>query len=103
MQNAGLQSELRNTNIRARVPEEVKRRWQTAAFMRGQTLTDFLIAAANKEATETFLEHERIELSRRAQIQFAEMLLAPPVSNEAMTIAIKKRLAHMNFICPARA
>ncbi|MDR1019116.1 MAG: DUF1778 domain-containing protein [Synergistaceae bacterium] len=34
--------------------------------MRGQTLTDFLIVAANKETAETFLENERIELSQRA-------------------------------------
>jgi uncharacterized protein (DUF1778 family) len=95
MHNTILQNESRNANIRARVPEDVKRRWQDAALMRGQTLTDFLIVAANKETTETFLENERIELSEKAQVQFAEMLLRPSQSNEAMTKAIKKRLKHM--------
>ena len=95
MHNTILQNESRNANIRARVPEEIKRRWQDAALMRGQTLTDFLIVAANKETTETFLENERIELSQKAQVQFAEMLLKPPQSNEVMTKAIKKRLEHM--------
>jgi uncharacterized protein (DUF1778 family) len=84
-----------DTSIRARVPLDIKRRWQSAAVMRGQTLTDFLIVAANKATAETFLENEQIELSQRAQIQFAEMLLSPPQSNEAMTAAIKKCLAHM--------
>jgi uncharacterized protein (DUF1778 family) len=41
------------------------------------------------------LENERIELSQRAQVQFAEMLLKPPQANEAMTNAIKKRLERM--------
>ena len=95
MQNALLQNEPRNANIRARVPEEVKRRWQDAAFMRGQTLTDFLIVAANKETTETFLENERIELSQRDQIQLAEMLSKPPRVNESMCKAMQKRLENM--------
>jgi len=95
MPNVVLQKDPRSASVHARVPEEVKRRWQDAAFMRGQTLTDFLIVAANKEMAETFLENERIELSERAQMQFAEMLLKPPESNKAMTEAIKKRLSRM--------
>ena len=96
MQNAVLQKEPRNANVRARVPEEIKRRWQDAAFMRGQTRTDFLIVAANKETAETFWENERIELSQRDQIQLAEMLSRPPRVNEAMRKAMQKRLDHMS-------
>ena len=91
MQNAVLQNEPRSANIRARVPEEIKRRWQDAAFMRGQSLTDFLVVAANKEAAETFFENERIELSQRDQIRLAEMLSRPPRVNEAMWKAMQKR------------
>ena len=96
MQKAALQDELRSANVRARVPEEIKRRWQTAALMRGQTLTDFLIVAANKETAETLLENERIELSERDQVQLAEMLSRPPKVNEAMWKAMKKRLESMS-------
>ena len=95
MQNTVLQNERRSANIRARVPEEIKRRWQDAAFMRGQTLTDFLIVAANKETAATLLENERIELSQRDQIQLAEMLSRPPVVNEAMRKAMQKRFENM--------
>ena len=64
--------------------------------MRGQTLTDFLIVAANKETAETFLENDRIALSQRDQIQLAEMLSKPPQINEAMRKAMQKRLEHMS-------
>ena len=96
MQNAVTQDELRSAHVRARVPEEIKRRWQAAAFMRGQTLTDFLIVAANKEAAETLLENERIKLSERDQVQLAEMLSRPPRINEAMWKAMQKRLESMS-------
>jgi len=96
LQNTLLQNERRTANIRARVPEEIKRRWQDAAFMRGQTLTDFMIVAVNKETAETFLENERIELSLRDQVKLAEMLLSPPKVNEAMWKAMRKRLEKMS-------
>ena len=96
MQNAVPQNEHRNANIRARVPEEIKRRWQDAASMRGLILTDFLIVAANKETAETLLENERIELSERDQVQLAEMLLRPPRINEAMVKAMRKHLENMS-------
>jgi len=67
----------------------------SAATLRGQTLTDFLIVAANKETAEALLENERIELSQRDQIQLAEMLSRPPKVNEAMQKAMRKRLEHM--------
>ena len=95
MQNALTQSEIRNANIRARVPEEIKRRWQAAASMRGQTLTDFLIVAANKETAETLLENELYELSERDQVKLAEMLLRPPRINEAMVKAMNERLRNI--------
>ena len=95
MQNAVIKDELRSTKVQARVPEEIKRRWQTAAFLRRQTLTDFLIVAANKETAETLLENERIELSERDQVQLAEMLTRPPRINEAMVKAMRKHLENM--------
>ena len=96
MQNVVIQDKLRSAKVHARVPEEIKQRWQTAAFMRGQTLTDFLIVAANKETAETLLENERIELSERDQIRLAEMLSSPPEINETLCEAMKKRLEAMS-------
>ena len=96
MQNTVLQSEIQNANIHTLVPEEVKRRWEDAASIRGQTLTDFLIAAANKETEETLTENECIRLSKRDQIQLVEMLSKPPQVNEALSKAMRERLRNMS-------
>jgi len=98
MQNAVIQGKPRSAKVQARVPEEIKRRWQAAAGMRGQTLTDFLIVAANKETAETLLENERIVLSERDQVQLAEMLIRPPKINEAMVKAMRKHLENMSGV-----
>ena len=95
MQNIVIQDKPRSAKVQARVPEEIKRRWQAAAGMRGQTLTDFLIVAANKETAETLLENERIELSQRDQIKLAEMLTRPPKVNERLHKAISEELKQM--------
>ena len=95
MQNVVIQGTSRSAKVQARVPEEIKRRWQAAAGIRGQTLTDFLIVAANKETAETLLENERIELSERDQIKLAEMLTRPPMVNERLHKAISEELKQM--------
>jgi uncharacterized protein (DUF1778 family) len=62
------------------------------------SLVNFRAREYNKETTETFLEHERIEFSQRAQVQFAEILLRPPQSNETMAKALKKRLGSIEKV-----
>ena len=89
------QTEHRNTSVRTRVPEDIKHRWQSAAAMRGQTLTDFIIVATNEATAETFLEYEKIELSQRDQIRVAELLLTPPKLPRMMQEALKKRIAEI--------
>ena len=79
-----LQTKPAHPNVHARVPDEIKQRWQTAAAMRGQTLTDFLIVAANDATDKIFEQEEKIKLSKRDQIKLAEMLLNPPSINESM-------------------
>jgi uncharacterized protein (DUF1778 family) len=83
------------TAVVARVPEDIKRRWQSAATMRGQTLTDFLIVAANNAAEEVYREENRLELSERDQIALAEMLLNPPELAETMKHALKLQLGQI--------
>ena len=80
-------------NVRTRVPEELKQRWQGAAALRGQTLTDFMIVAANKEANEIFEQEERITLSRMGQMQLAQALLNPPELPQAMKNLLKEYTA----------
>jgi uncharacterized protein (DUF1778 family) len=100
MPNTVLQEQARDaTTMTARVPLTLKQRWQTAASLRGITLTDFLIMAANDAASEIFAEEDKIELSEKSQRQLAEMLMRPPkVKNEALQAAIKQRLARLQEI-----
>jgi uncharacterized protein (DUF1778 family) len=82
----------------ARVPEDIKRRWQKAAVIRGQTLTDFLIVAANNATDEVFEAENRIDLSEKDQVALAEMLLNPPELTEIMKNALRQQMVQMKGI-----
>ena len=70
-----------STTVTTRVPLHLKQRWQQAATMRGLTLTDFLITAANNATGDIFEEEDRIELSERDSLLLTEMLTRPPRLN----------------------
>jgi uncharacterized protein (DUF1778 family) len=89
MSNTALSSK---TFFQGRVSMEVKRRWQMAADIRGQTLTDFLIVAANDATEKIFEAEERIVLSAQEQEKLAEMLSRPPRLNERLRKAIREEL-----------
>ena len=98
MANTAVQKKLHNTSVRTRVPEELKQRWQGAAALRGQTLTDFMIVAANKEADVILEQEERIVLSREGQMKLAEMLLNPPELPEAMGTLLKEYMSSLQNV-----
>lgn len=86
------ESTKKSDRVATRVSSSVKASWMHAAELRGQTLSDFVIVAANMVAAETFREYERIELSRRDQAELAELLSRPPELAETMKKALKKRV-----------
>ena len=98
MSSTALQKKPHNASVRARVPEELKQRWQGAAALRGQTLTDFMISAANKEANEIFEQEERIVLSREGQMKLVEMLLNPPELPEEMKTLLKDYMGSLQGV-----
>ena len=81
-----------STTVTTRVPLHLKRRWQQAATMRGLTLTDFLITAANNATCDIFEEEDRIELSEKDSMLLAEMLTRPPKLNERLNKAVSEEL-----------
>ena len=96
MNKSQIQSEAcQNSTITARVPFHLKQRWQQAAILRGVTLTDFLIMAANDATSDVFEEEEKIQLSERDSLLLAEMLARPPKINERMIKAISEELDQM--------
>jgi uncharacterized protein (DUF1778 family) len=86
---------LSKTFFQGRVPVEIKQRWQMAADMRGQTLTDFLIVAANNATEKVFEAEDRIILSARDQEKLAEMLSRPPRLNERLRKALQEELVRI--------
>ena len=78
----------KSTTVTTRIPVHLKERWQHAAAIRGVTLTDFMITAANNATTEIFKEEEKIELSARDQRLLGEMLSRPPQPIEGILTAV---------------
>jgi uncharacterized protein (DUF1778 family) len=66
---------LKSERVMARVSQEQKRLLQRGAEIRGQTLTEFVVAAAQEAATRAIVDQEVIELSVRDSRAFAEGLL----------------------------
>jgi uncharacterized protein (DUF1778 family) len=73
-----VRSARKSARLMARLSGEQKRLLQRGAEIRGQTLTEFVVAAAQDAATRAIVEHEVIELSLRDSGAFAEGMLDPP-------------------------
>lgn len=74
----------------ARLSGEQKRLLQRGADIRGQTLTEFVIAAAQDAATRAIVDHEVIEFSLRDSQAFAEGMLDPPPVGAPLRAAAKR-------------
>lgn len=73
--------------LEARVSAEKKQRIAQAAALRGQTITAFIVEAAEAAAEETLERHRVIRLSQAATIQFFEALDNPPGPNDRLRAA----------------
>ncbi|MGK7877063.1 MAG: DUF1778 domain-containing protein [Xenococcaceae cyanobacterium] len=67
----------KNVRLEARVTEEQKQLMERAAFLRGQNLTEFMVAVLAEAATQIIKEHEIIELTQRDRQAFVDALLNP--------------------------
>jgi uncharacterized protein (DUF1778 family) len=81
---------LKSERVMARVSQEQKRLLQRGAEIRGQTLTEFVVAAAQEAATRAIVDQEVIELSVRDSRAFAEGLLDPPPVNDTLRTAARR-------------
>lgn len=73
--------------LEARISTEQKEHFLDAATLRGQTLTAFIVEAAQAAADATIERHRVIKLSKAASIQFLEALANPPGPNERLRAA----------------
>jgi uncharacterized protein (DUF1778 family) len=82
--------------LEARVPQGVKELIQKAADLQGRTLTDFVTAIVEAEATRVIEQHHVLKLNLEDSEAFVEALLNPPGPNAALKKAAqryKQRLA----------
>jgi uncharacterized protein (DUF1778 family) len=81
----------RNERLDARVSQKEKDLIETAARLRGISVTDFLRTTATDAAQQIIRESEILTLAERSRKIFVQTLLNPPKPNDA-AIAAAKRL-----------
>lgn len=93
------QDSARTARVEARIAPEALATVRRAAELQGRSVSDFLVAAALKDAYQTIEDAQIIRLSVDDQQRFAEILLDPPPLNAGMKRAIK---AHKRLIVESR-
>lgn len=85
------QESIRTARVEARIAPESLAVIRRAAELQGRSISDFLVAAALKDAHKTIEDAQIIRLSVDDQYRFADMLLNPPDLAPAMQRALKAR------------
>lgn len=80
----------RTARIEARIAPDALAVVRRAAEIQGRSVSDFVVAAAQEAAQKTVAEVEIIKLSRKAQEQFASLLLDPPAPTDALRRALER-------------
>jgi uncharacterized protein (DUF1778 family) len=81
----------RTARVEARIAPESLAVVRRAAELQGRSVSDFLVAAALKDAQRTIEDAQIVRLSVDDQQRFAELLLNPPALAPAMKRALKAR------------
>lgn len=81
----------RTARVEARIAPDALAVVRRAAELQGRSVSDFLVAAALKDAQRTIEDAQIIRLSVEDQQRFADLLLNPPPLAPAMKRAFKAR------------
>src|SRR6266487_3803377 len=81
---------LKSQRLMARISDDQKRLLQRAAEIRGQTLTEFVVSAAQDAATRAIVDQEVIDLSLSDSHAFAEGMLNPPPVGAPLRAAARR-------------
>lgn len=76
--------------IEFRPSADLKRKFEEAATLEGQTLTEFLIRSAEESANRVLERHEVMRLQRDAATRFVDLLVNAPSPNERLRAAFKR-------------
>ena len=86
-----IQETTRTARVEARIAPDALAVVRRAAELQGRSISDFLVAAALKDAHQTIEDAQIIRLSVDDQQRFAELLLNPPPLAPAMQRALTAR------------
>ncbi len=75
--------------IEARLSSEAKQLIEEAARLRGNSMSDFLVNAAQEAARQTVREYRVLTMSSRDSRAFVQAILNPPVPNDALRDAVR--------------
>ncbi|MCW6512967.1 type II toxin-antitoxin system TacA family antitoxin [Lichenifustis flavocetrariae] len=87
----------RTTRIEARIAPDALAIVKRAAELQGRSVSDFVVAAAQDAAHRTIEETQVIRLSVEDQRRFAEAIINPPASNEALRLAARLHTEHVEM------
>lgn len=90
MAHAAYAAAKRSRRLDARVTPEEKQIIETAASLRGISVTDLLRTSVNDAATRIIRESEILTLAENSRKVFVEALLSPPKPNEKALAAAKR-------------
>jgi uncharacterized protein (DUF1778 family) len=85
-------SKERRERLEARVTSRQKALLKRAAAIRGRSLTDFVVSAAEEAAERVLRSEFVISLGAEDSAAFAAALLTPPRPNKALTAAAERYL-----------
>lgn len=83
-------AEIRSERLDARVTPEEKEIIETAASLRGISVTDLLRMSVKDAAIRIIRENEVLNLAERSRKVFVEALMNPPKPNEKALAAAKR-------------
>ena len=81
----------RTSRVEARIAPDALAVVRRAAELQGRSISDFLVAAALKDAQRTIEDSQIVRLSVEDQQRFADLLMNPPTLAPAMKRALKAR------------
>ena len=86
-----IQASTRTARVEARIAPDALAVVRRAAELQGRSISDFLVAAALKDAHQTIEDAQIIRLAVDDQHRFADLLMNPPPLVPAMKRALKAR------------
>lgn len=72
----------KTARLEVRVTEEYKQNIETAAYLQGQNMTEYVLDVLAKASHKTIQQHQILELSKKDTEHFVDALLNPPLPSQ---------------------